>query len=152
MSTLTRRNIREHLIKLLYIRDFHEAEELEEQENLYFSLFTKLEHPTEDIVPVGKDLPEVSDADLQYIKERYNSIISRLGEIDHILEVAMSGWTINRVSKLELAILRVAVFEIKFDDDTPPKVAIDEAVELAKIYGSKDTSYGFVNGILAKIL
>ncbi|MBO7352759.1 MAG: transcription antitermination factor NusB [Lachnospiraceae bacterium] len=149
---MTRRNIREHLIKLLYIRDFHEAEEFEEQENLYFSLFTKLEHPTEDIVPVGKDLPEVSDADLQYIRERYDSIISRLGEIDHILEVAMSGWTINRVSKLELAILRVAVYEMKFDDDIPPKVAIDEAVELAKIYGSKDTSYGFVNGILAKIL
>ena len=64
----------------------------------------------------------------------------------------MSGWTINRVSKLELAILRVAVYEMRFDEEVPPKVAIDEAVELAKIYGSKDTSYGFVNGILAKVL
>ena len=152
MSTLTRRNIREHLIKLLYIRDFHEAEELKEQEELYFSLFTKKEHPDPEIVPVGKDLPFVSDEDLEYIIARYDAIVSKLGEIDHILEVAMSGWTINRVSKLELAILRVAVYEIRFDDDIPPKVAIDEAVELAKIYGSKDTSYGFVNGILAKII
>ena len=152
MSTLTRRNIREHLIKLLYIRDFHEAEELKEQEELYFSLFTKRENPDPEIVPVGKDLPFVSDEDLEHIRGRYDSIVSKLGEIDHILEVAMSGWTINRVSRLELAILRVAVYEIRFDDDIPPKVAIDEAVELAKIYGSKDTSYGFVNGILAKII
>ena len=64
----------------------------------------------------------------------------------------MSGWTLKRVSKLELSILRIAVYEIKFDEDVPSKVAIDEAVELTKLYGSKDVSYGFVNGILAKLV
>ena len=152
MSTLTRRNIREQLLKLFYIHEFYEQEEQDEQKELYFKLFTRMEHPDEDIVPVGKDLPYISDADRQYILDRYDKIVAMLGEIDHMLEVAMSGWTLNRVSKLELSILRIAVYEIKFDDDVPSKAAIDEAVELAKIYGSKDSSYGFVNGILAKII
>jgi len=152
MSTLTRRDIREHLMKLLYIRDFHDTEEIEEQIGLYFTLFTKTEHPDEDIIPVAGERPFIPDDDLKYIRDRYEDIIVHLGEIDHILEVAMSGWTISRVSKLELAILRIAVYEIRFDEDVPGKVAIDEAIELTKIYGSKDSSYGFVNGILAKII
>ena len=152
MSTLTRRDIREHLLKLLYIRDFHEPDEIEELNDLYFKTYTRLETPDPEIEPIGRDIPNVSDKDMSCIIERYHSIVSKLGEIDHILEVAMSGWTLNRVSKLELNILRIAVYEMKFDDGVPEKVAIDEAVELAKAYGSKDTSYGFVNGILAKII
>ena len=152
MSTLTRRNIREHLLKLLYLRDFYEPVEIEEQNELYFKVFTHMENPDPEIEPVGKDVPNMPEKDRIYILDRYSDIINKLGEIDHILEIAMSGWTLSRVSKLELNILRIAVYEIKFDDDVPGKVAIDEAVELAKAYGSKDTSYGFVNGILAKII
>ncbi len=152
MSTLTRRDIREHLLKLLYLRDFYDPVEIEEQNELYFKVFTRMEEPDPEIEPVGKDIPDMPEKDRIYILDRYNNIIDKLGEIDHILDVAMSGWTLSRVSKLELNILRIAVYEIKFDDEVPGKVAIDEAVELAKAYGSKDASYGFVNGILAKII
>lgn len=136
MSTLTRREIREHLLKLLYIRDFHEEEELEEQIGLYFEVFGG----------------ELAEDNIAYIRNRYACIVSRLGEIDHIIAEAMSGWTITRIGKMELNILRLAVFEIKFDEEVPERVAINEAVDLTKFYGSEDSSYGFVNGILAKVV
>ena len=62
----------------------------------------------------------------------------------------ITGWTIERIGKVELTILRLAVFEIKYDDEVPVSVAINEAVELAKKYGQNDSS-SFVNGVLAKL-
>ena len=75
--------------------------------------------------------------------------MEHLDEIDTMLKDNTEGWDLNRIGKAELAILRLAVYEIKFDDDIPTGVAINEAVELAKIYG-QDQSSGFINGILAK--
>ena len=60
------------------------------------------------------------------------------------------GWKTGRMGKAELAILRLAVYELKYDEDVPVKVAINEAVELAKKFGG-DESPAFVNGILAKL-
>ena len=136
MSTLTRRDIREHLLKLLYLRDFHEDTELDDQIDLYFQVFAA----------------GMSEDNISYIRNRYACIVSKLGEIDHIIAEAMSGWTITRIGKMELNILRLAVFEIKFDEEVPDRVAINEAVDLTKFYGSEDSSYGFVNGILAKVV
>ena len=61
------------------------------------------------------------------------------------------GWDLTRMGRAEINILRLAAFEILFDEDIPDKVAVNEAVELAKKYGMKD-SYGFVNGILGKVI
>jgi N utilization substance protein B len=74
---------------------------------------------------------------------------TRLGEIDAMLSEKVEGWSFGRIGKVELAILRLAVFEIVFDD-IPRGVAINEAVELAKKYGGEDSS-SFVNGVLSKI-
>ena len=68
-----------------------------------------------------------------------------------VLANAASGWKLNRMGKAELAILRIAVYEMLYDQEVPEKVAINEAVELAKKYGS-DMSSGFVNGVLAKVV
>ena len=67
-----------------------------------------------------------------------------------MLSEAASGWTLGRMGKVELTILRLAVFEMKFDEEMPVKVAINEAVELAKVFGGDDTP-GFINGVLAKL-
>ena len=67
-----------------------------------------------------------------------------------MLSEAARGWTLSRIGKVELTILRLAVYEMHFDDDIPVKVAINEAVELAKIFGGDDTP-GFINGVLAKL-
>lgn len=130
---MTRREIREHIFLMLFRRDFHEASELNEQMELYIS---ELEKPT----------PE----EHAYLSMRFHSVLERLGEIDTILSDASSGWKLNRMSKVDLTILRLAVFEMRFDDDIPVKVAINEAVELAKTFGG-DESPGFINGVLAKL-
>ena len=79
------------------------------------------------------------------------AIVEAEGSIDMILSEAATGWRLNRMGKAELAILRIAVYEICYDEEVPDKVAINEAVELAKKYGN-DASYGFVNGVLAKVI
>lgn len=131
---MTRREIREHLFRMLFRKEFHEPSELNEQVEFYF-----------------ESLGEVKEEDEKYLKERLDQIIDKLGEIDTILAEATSGWKLNRMGKVDLNIMRLATFEIKFDDDIPMKVAINEAVELAKKYGG-DSSASFVNGVLAKVI
>lgn len=130
---MSRREIREHLFRMLFRKDFHEAVELNEQIDFYFE---SLEEPKQE--------------EMDYLKERFHKIIAELDEIDSILETSTSGWKLSRMSKVDLTIMRLAIYEIKFDDDIPTKVAINEAVEIAKIFGG-DSSGSFVNGILAKL-
>ena len=70
-------------------------------------------------------------------------------EIDAQLSGKMKGWTIERIGKVELALLRLGIYELEYDDDIPDGVAIAEAVELAKKFGSENSG-SFVNGVLAK--
>jgi N utilization substance protein B len=130
---VTRREIREHVFLMLFRKDFHNREDLTEQIDIYLS---QLEEP----------LPE----DKQLLSSRVSAILDKLKEIDAMLSEAASGWTLSRMGKVELTILRLAVFEMKFDDDIPVKVAINEAVELAKVFGGDETP-GFINGVLAKL-
>lgn len=78
-------------------------------------------------------------------------IINSLAEIDKNIELTAPERPLNQVNKLDLAILRLATFEVIIKKDVPPKVIIDEAVELAKEYGG-ESSPGFINGVLGKIL
>ena len=72
-------------------------------------------------------------------------------EIDSMINEKAKGWSTGRMGKVDLAIIRLAVYEMKFDDTVPEGVAINEAVELAKMYG-QDESAGFINGVLAKFV
>lgn len=125
---------RDRLIKLLYLSEFHDSSELGVQYEEYFSLFDPIPEEERDRI-LGR-LLEIKD---------------KLGEIDALLSKLMTGWKLDRLGKVELSILRLAVFEIVFDSEIPNKAAVNEAVELTKIYaGSK--AAGFVNGILAKFM
>jgi N utilization substance protein B len=130
---VTRREIREHIFLMLFRKDFHETNELGEQVDLYIS---ELEKPT---------IEEYS-----YLTSRFQAVLGKLEEIDVILTETSSGWLLNRMGKVDLTILRLAVYELRFDEDIPGKVAINEAVELAKKFGG-DESPGFINGVLAKL-
>lgn len=131
---MTRREIREHLFRMLFRKEFHESYELDEQIEFYF-----------------ESLEEASEKDQKYLQDRFSQISEKLGEIDTALAEATSGWKLNRMGKVDLNIMRLATFEIKYDEEVPDKVAINEAVELAKKYGG-DSSASFVNGVLAKVL
>ena len=84
------------------------------------------------------------------MRGKYEKVLEHVEEIDELLNKVSSGWKVNRMSKVDLNILRLAVYEMKYDEDVPFKVAINEAVELSKKFGG-DESSSFVNGILGKI-
>ena len=91
-----------------------------------------------------------ADFDKNYFFEIINGVINCQQEIDEIISNKAIDWTIDRIAKVDLAILRVAIYEIKHREDIPVGVSINEAVEIAKKYGTKDSGR-FVNGLLAKV-
>lgn len=129
---MTRREIREQIFQMLFRIEFYEAEELSEQ----------LKYEVDEERP--------ADQDEIYIQNKINAISEKVEEIDGIINEVAKGWKTTRMGKVDLTLLRLAVYEIRFEDDIPTGVAINEAVELAKQYGT-DESASFVNGILAKI-
>ncbi len=78
-------------------------------------------------------------------------IYQKLSQIDPIIEESAPEWPLAQINKIDLAILRLAIYELLFEPDTPAKVVIDEAVEIAKHYGSENSS-SFINGALASAL
>lgn len=131
---MTRRELRENTFKMLFRKEFHEEAEMEEQFELFMDSF---------------DAP-VREEDRNFIHKRVEEIFSKIDEIDKAIDEISEGWRINRMSKVDLSIMRLAYYEMKFDGDIPISVAINEAVELAKKFGGDD-SPSFVNGILAKL-
>ncbi len=130
---MKRSELREQVFKLLFRVEFNTPEEMSLQEDLFVA--------TSDI--------DMSEKDAAFVKERYEQIASKITEIDGLINAETKGWDTDRIGKVELAILRLAVYEIKFDDSVPTGVAINEAVELAKKFG-QDGASSFVNGVLAK--
>lgn len=118
---------------MLFRVEFHDASEMKEQVALY-----------------EEQLEECSEKDRTYILDKYKNIVDKLEEIDAAIGEASKGWKVSRMAKVDLALIRLAVFEMKYEEDVPVKVAINEAVELAKQYGTDD-SPAFVNGVLAKL-
>ncbi len=133
---MNRREIRERIFKLLFRVEFYETGEMEEQKELFL----------EDT----EDFPEdAEEKDKREITEKYDAIAAKLSEIDRMIDEKATGWSSRRMGKVDLTIIRLAVYEICFDETVPTGVAINEAVELAKSYG-QDGSAAFVNGVLAK--
>ena len=130
---MNRRTLREQIFKLLFRIEFNSAEEMKQQCDFFFE---DSDNPT-------------NEEDMKYIQDKYDQVISHLAQIDSLINEKAKGWTTERMGKVDLTIIRLAVYEILFDDDVPAGVAINEAVELAKKFG-QDESYGFVNGVLAK--
>ncbi len=129
---MTRREIREQIFQILFRIEFHQGEDLSEQ----------LKYQIKE--------GETADADAVYIQNKIDAVIANITQIDEMINAAATGWKTSRMGKVDLTLLRLAVYEIKFEEDIPTKVAINEAVELAKRYGT-DSSPAFVNGVLAKI-
>lgn len=134
--TMSRREIRERIFKLLFRVEFYQAGEMEEQKELFLE--------DEDDFPEG-----VSEKDKGEILKKYDAVSEKLSEIDAMINEKATGWSSKRMAKVELAIIRLAIYEICFDTRIPTGVAINEAVELAKSYG-QDGAAAFVNGVLAK--
>ena len=92
----------------------------------------------------------IKELDLDYIKNLLNGVEANKEEIDKIIEKNLQNWKLDRISKVNLTILRLGVYEIAFDENVPKKVALNEAIELGKLY-SDQKSVSFINGVLDKI-
>ncbi|MBO5451219.1 MAG: transcription antitermination factor NusB [Lachnospiraceae bacterium] len=131
---MTRRNLRIQIFKLLFRVEFNQLEEMPEQLTLFFE--------------AEETIDEEAQAEIQ---AKYEAIEAKIPELDRMLNEKATGWTTTRMGKVDLAILRLALYEILYDDKVPASVAINEAVEIAKKFG-QDESPSFINGILAKFV
>lgn len=130
---MSRRELREHIFRLLFRCEFHDVGEMPEQIAFYLDYLNDQEGHS-----------------LKYIGTKTENILDMLQTIDQEIEAVTTGWKISRMGKVDLTIIRLALFEMKYDEDVPIGVAINEAVELAKSYGN-DESPSFINGVLAKM-
>lgn len=94
---------------------------------------------------------EMSEENRVFLTDRVAGIASKIGELDEMIDQVAKGWKTSRMGKVELTILRQALYEMRYDPEVPEKVAINEAVELAKKFGGQD-SPAFINGVLAKLV
>ena len=130
---MSRREMREHIFRLIFRMDFHPEEEMNEQEELYLD-----------------NLVGLSDEERQYIQNKADAVRGMKEELDGQIDAVADKWKTNRMTKVDLTVIRLAAYEIFHDEDVPTGVAINEAVELAERYGT-DQSAAFVNAILAKL-
>ncbi len=130
-----RRELREQIFLLLFRVEFNELSDMPEQMQLFLA--------DEEI--------ERKQKDTDYITKKYDSIMEKLPSIDEQLEQKAENWNVARMGKVELTILRLALYEMQYDEDVPAGVAINEAVELAKKFG-QESSGAFVNAVLAKFV
>lgn len=131
-----RHELREQIFRLLFRVEFHTEQEMTEQTKLFFE---------------EEELAGISEKDMNYVKEKCAKIREALPVLDQSINEKAEGWDTARMGKVELTILRLAIYEIQKDEEVPGSVAINEAVELAKSYG-QENSGGFVNAILAKFV
>ena len=130
---MLRSQVREEIFKIIFRFPFSSKEEMNEQ--IDFSL---------------EDLEGKSDKNINYIRDKVNDIISKIEDIDKCISDNCEGWSIDRLGKAEIAIMRIAVYEMMFEEEVPSSVAINEAVELTKLYCDEDAK-GFVHAVLGKV-
>lgn len=141
---MSRKTARKHIFNLVFQTEFHTDIVPEVSLNTYIE-----EYGTDHLDEKGE--PEkITTGDRKFILSEYSGIINNIDSIDEIIG-SVSRWSIDRLSKMDLAILRIGVYEIKFADDIPAGVAVNEAVELAKQFG-EDKAPSFINGVLASVI
>ena len=129
---MSRRSARKNAFFLLFQMDFNEAAEYEQVKEIFFA---EKEEPVEE-------------NEKAFILSEVEGVHEHMEEIDVVIEQSAKSWDISQMNKVDLAILRLAIYEMKFGE-TPVGVAINEAVELAKKFSS-DEAPAFINGVLGK--
>ena len=128
---MTRKEAREQAFVLIFEKNFNE-------------------YDIPEIIELAKESRDFLEDNDGYILNVVTKAFEHLDEIDALIEKNLSNWNINRISKVSLAVLRLAICEMKYIDEIPEAVSIDEAVELCKKYSISDDA-SFVNGVLGSI-
>lgn len=132
---MSRRELREHIFRMLFRKEFFTSEEeFDAQTELYL-----------------EELEPLEEKDRQYMKNKVADIYAKVPELDEKLNEVAKGWKTGRMGKVDLTVLRLALYEMAYEEGIPERVAINEAVEIARKYGGNE-SPSFVNGVLAKLV
>jgi transcription antitermination protein NusB len=105
----------------------------------------------EQCINLSQNLLQAETTDIELTNAIIEGVRDNRKEIDNMIRENAPDWPLDKIAKVDLVILRIAIFEIAFGDKTPKKVAVDEAVELAKEFGN-DTSSKFINGVLGSVI
>lgn len=152
---MNRRKSRELAMKLLFQMTINKEDFKEVIENLKENLEIDNDKPDiiSDLKSNKEDLENIdlTDVDMSYVTRVLKGIQEKREEIDDKINKCLINWKINRISKVDLAILRICTYEFLYEADIPENVSINEAIELSKKY-SGDKSAAFINGILGKMI
>lgn len=148
---MSRRDSREAAVKIIFQNTFTDARLFVSKDDLESDLKENIdiEKMISTYIESLSD-EEIKSLDEKYIKSVLEGIVEKVVSIDEYIVKYSKDWSIDRMSKIDLAILRVAIYEILYKDDIPSSVSINEAVELAKKYSHEDAS-SFINGILGSV-
>lgn len=142
----SRRESRNHIFNIIFQSEFHDLTELGNAIRNYYEVLED-EIREEKEISIRFYAPELNK---EFIEGELKGIVENLNEIDEIINKNCIGWSVERIAKVDLAILRLATYEIVYREDIPDGVSVNEAVELAKEY-SEPKSPAFINGVLASI-
>ena len=142
---MSRHTARIHAMNLVFQLPFHperSGDELCSAVEQYIADLPDLQEHLRGLTP--------DDEERGFISGQALGVFGRLAEIDGLIEERLRDWDFGRIAKIDLSLLRLAVFEMRYSDDVSTATAINEAVELAKLYGTEE-SPAFINGILGQI-
>ena len=153
---MSRRINRERVFMLLFSADYYDKKSMEEQIDRFFE-DEEEEYLEEEVLRIEEEGGSVDEITIpayltdgrDQIREKTLAIVEHIPELDKMLDEKIQGWNTGRIGKTELALLRLALYEMRYDDSISDAVDINEAVELAKKY-CQENSGEFVNGVLAK--
>lgn len=138
---MKRRLAREMVVSSLYSVELNEVQ-------AYEALQSVISEVMADDEVSDKNSDETTN---EFARKLLMGVVEHKAAIDDLLTKFLTGWQVDRLSRVDRQILRLACFEMVFADDAPPKVAVNEAIELAKHFGTEESGK-FVNGVLAKLL
>jgi N utilization substance protein B len=136
----TRRRAREFALQMLYQLDVQEQLSDEQAIGMFWKNFAAT---AEADASLAADLGDIQP----FAEKLVRGVREHLAELDNQIQNASKNWRLERMARVDRNLLRLALYELKFVDDVPAKVAINEAIEIAKRYGTSESS-AFVNGIL----
>jgi transcription antitermination protein NusB len=142
-GNMNRRKSRELAMKLLFQMNVNKEDYKEVLSNVHENIEDYVKDEEEDI--------DLKDIDMEYITRILSGVEANRELIDSEIEKYLLNWKLNRISKIDLAIMRICTYEIIFEVDIPNSASINEAIELAKKY-SDEKSVSFINGVLDKII
>ncbi len=143
---MNRRKSREVAMRLLFQTTLNEENLEEALENL-----KDVRDSNEGTKEKDYESVDLKDVDIDYVKRIIKGIEENREKIDEKIKGNLKNWKIERLSKVDLSILRLCTYELKFEEDIPNKVSVNEAIELAKKY-SGEKSATFINGVLGKMI